>query len=82
MRSWVNGEARQDATFDLLIFGVPEIIATLSRGAALVAGDIIATGTPAGVGIGFKPPKFLAPGDEVIVEVTGAGRLVNRVSDA
>ncbi len=82
VRSWVNGEARQDATFDLLIFGVPEIIATLSRGAALIAGDIIATGTPAGVGIGFKPPKFLAPGDEVIVEVTGAGRLVNRVSDA
>jgi 2-keto-4-pentenoate hydratase/2-oxohepta-3-ene-1,7-dioic acid hydratase in catechol pathway len=82
VRSWVNGEARQDATFDLLIFDVPEIIATLSRGAALIAGDIIATGTPAGVGIGFKPPKFLKNGDEVIVEVTGAGRLANRVGDA
>jgi len=79
IRSWVNGEARQDATFDQLIFDVPTIVATLSRGAPLLAGDIIATGTPAGVGMGFKPPRFLKPGDEVSVEVTGAGRLTNRV---
>ena len=80
VRSTVNGELRQDDTFDRLIFDVPSIIATLSRGATLLAGDIIATGTPAGVGIGFDPPKYLCPGDEVIVEVTGVGPLINRVA--
>jgi 2-keto-4-pentenoate hydratase/2-oxohepta-3-ene-1,7-dioic acid hydratase in catechol pathway len=80
VRSHINGELRQDSTFDNLIFDVPTIIATLSRGATLLAGDIIATGTPAGVGIGFDPPKFLQPGDEVIVEVTGVGPLINRVA--
>lgn len=80
VRSWVNGEERQNGTFDTLIFDVPTIIATLSRGAMLLAGDIIATGTPAGVGIGFSPPRFLEPGDEVTVEVTGTGRLTNRVA--
>jgi len=80
VRSRINGELRQDSTFDNLIFDVPTIIATLSRGATLLAGDIIATGTPAGVGIGFDPPKFLRPGDEVIVEVTGVGPLINRVA--
>ena len=80
VRSTVNGELRQDDTFDRLIFDVPSIIATLSRGATLLAGDIIATGTPAGVGIGFDPPKYLCPGDEVIVEITGVGPLINRVA--
>lgn len=80
VRSWVNGEERQNGSLDLLIFNVPTIIATLSRGSVLLAGDIIATGTPAGVGIGFKPPRYLKPGDEVVVEVTGAGRLTNRVA--
>ena len=80
VRSTVNGELRQDDTFDRLIFDVPSIIATLSRGATLLAGDIIATGTPEGVGIGFDPPKYLCPGDEVIVEVTGVGPLINRVA--
>ncbi len=80
VRSRINGELCQDDTFDNLIFDVPTIIATLSGGATLLAGDIIATGTPAGVGIGFDPPKFLRPGDEVIVEVTGVGPLINRVA--
>ena len=80
VRSTVNGELRQDGSFDNLIFDVPTILATLSRGATLLAGDIIATGTPAGVGIGFDPPKYLRPGDEVIVEVTGVGPLINRVA--
>jgi 2-keto-4-pentenoate hydratase/2-oxohepta-3-ene-1,7-dioic acid hydratase in catechol pathway len=75
----VNGEARQQATFDQLIFDVPSMIATLSSGMTLLPGDIIATGTPAGVGMGFTPPKYLQPGDEVVVEVTGAGPLRNPV---
>ena len=77
--SWVNGELRQRARLSQLIFDIPTIIATLSAGMTLLPGDIIATGTPAGVGMGFDPPRYLQPGDEVIVSVTGAGRLVNTV---
>lgn len=75
----VNGEPRQHATFDQLIFDVPTMIAILSSGMTLLPGDIIATGTPAGVGMGFSPPKYLQPGDEVVVEVTGVGPLRNPV---
>ena len=75
----VNGELRQHATFDQLIFDVPTIISILSSGMTLLPGDIIATGTPAGVGMGFRPPKYLRPGDEVVVEVTGVGPLRNPV---
>jgi len=76
----VNGEERQRATLDRLIFDVPAIISTLSRGMTLMPGDIIATGTPAGVGMGFSPPRYLSSGDEIVVEVTGVGRLSNRVA--
>jgi 2-keto-4-pentenoate hydratase/2-oxohepta-3-ene-1,7-dioic acid hydratase in catechol pathway len=79
VKSSVNGEPRQHATFDQLIFDVPAMIASLSRGMTLLPGDIIATGTPAGVGMGFSPPKYLQPGDEVVVEVTGVGPLRNPV---
>ena len=82
VRSIVNGEVRQDATFDTLIFDVPTIIATLSRGATLLVGDIIATGTPAGVGMAFDPPKYLQPGDEVTIDITGVGPLTNRIASA
>ena len=75
----VNGELRQHARFDQLIFDVPTIIAILSSGMTLLPGDIIATGTPAGVGMGFSPPKYLQSGDEVVVEVTGVGPLSNPV---
>lgn len=75
----VNGEQRQCATFDQLIFDVPTMISVLSAGMTLLAGDIIATGTPAGVGMGFTPPKYLQPGDEMVVEVTGVGELRNPV---
>jgi 2-keto-4-pentenoate hydratase/2-oxohepta-3-ene-1,7-dioic acid hydratase in catechol pathway len=75
----VNGELRQDATFDQLIFDVPAILSVLSSGMTLLPGDIIATGTPAGVGMGFAPPKYLGPGDVVMVEVTGVGPLCNPV---
>jgi len=79
VKCFVNGEQRQGATFDQLIFAVPEIIALLSSGMSLLPGDIIATGTPAGVGMGFRPPKYLQPGDEVVVDITGVGELRNPV---
>ena len=79
VQCFVNGELRQSETFDHLIFDVPRIIATLSSGMTLLPGDIIATGTPAGVGMGFTPPKYLQPGDEVVVDVTGVGELRNPV---
>ena len=79
VQSYVNGELRQNATFDQLIFDVPAILSVLSSGMTLLPGDIIATGTPAGVGMGFSPPKYLHPGDEVVVEVTGVGALRNPV---
>ena len=79
IRCTVNGELRQQATFDQLIFDVPTIIEVLSAGMTLLPGDIIATGTPAGVGMGFSPPKYLQAGDEMVVEVTGAGMLKNPV---
>ncbi len=80
VKCFVNGELRQSETFDRLIFDVPTIIATLSSGMTLLPGDIIATGTPAGVGMGFTPPKYLQPGDEVVVDVTGVGELRNPVT--
>lgn len=80
VQCWVNGELRQDANTADLIFDVPTLIETLSSGLTLRAGDVIATGTPAGVGIGFNPPKYLARGDEVAIEITGLGRLVNKVA--
>ncbi|HAJ20779.1 MAG TPA: hydrolase, partial [Rhodospirillaceae bacterium] len=79
VKCWVNGEIRQDSNTKLLIFDVPTIIAALSNGITLQPGDVIATGTPAGVGIGFKPPKYMVPGDVVRVEVSGIGTLENPV---
>lgn len=79
LRTWVNGELRQQANTRDLIFDVPTIIAVLSAAITLYPGDIIATGTPAGVGIGFKPPRFLKGGDVVAIEIDGLGRLENRV---
>jgi len=79
VRSWVNGELRQDSNTKLLIFDVQTTIATLAAGITLIPGDVIATGTPAGVGIGFKPPKYLAPGDVVRMEIEGIGVLENEV---
>lgn len=73
----VNGEVRQKAVVKDLIFDIPFLIETLTRTATLLPGDIIATGTPAGVGIGFKPPKYLTAGDEVAVSITGLGELTN-----
>jgi 2-keto-4-pentenoate hydratase/2-oxohepta-3-ene-1,7-dioic acid hydratase in catechol pathway len=79
VKCFVNGEERQNDTFDKLIFDVPAMISKMSAGMTLTAGDIIATGTPAGVGMGFTPSKYLKSGDEVIVDVTGVGPLRNFV---
>jgi len=81
VRCWVNDELRQDSNTGLLIFDVPTIIAAISNGITLQPGDVIATGTPAGVGIGFNPPKYLQPGDNVRIEIAGIGVLENPVGE-
>jgi len=78
---WINGELRQSANTRDLIFDIPTIIATISAGITLLPGDIIATGTPAGVGIGFKPPKFLRAGDTMRISITRLGTLSNTIRD-
>ncbi|CAD5372243.1 2-keto-4-pentenoate hydratase/2-oxohepta-3-ene-1,7-dioic acid hydratase (Catechol pathway) [Rubrivivax sp. A210] len=78
VRCWVNGEPRQDARTTDLIFDIPTLIETCSRGISLVPGDVIATGTPAGVGMGLNPPRWLAHGDVVRIEIDGIGVLENR----
>jgi 2-keto-4-pentenoate hydratase/2-oxohepta-3-ene-1,7-dioic acid hydratase in catechol pathway len=78
VRCWVNGELRQNANTRDLIFTIPTLVATISAGLTLQPGDLIATGTPAGVGLGFTPPKFLKAGDEVAITVSGIGTLTNR----
>lgn len=79
IKCWVNRELRQDACIAELIFDIPTLIATISAGMTLYPGDVIATGTPAGVGIGFKPPRFLQRGDTLELEISGIGVLQNRV---
>ena len=78
VKAWVNGELRQNANTRDLIFDIPTLVSTISQGMTLVPGDLIATGTPAGVGIGFNPPKFLKSGDVVTMEISGIGRIENR----
>ena len=75
----VNGEVRQDASVSQLIFDIPTLIETLSRVMTLEPGDLIATGTCAGVGIGFNPPKFLHKGDRVAITIEPIGTLENPV---
>ena len=77
--STVNGELRQNSNTKYLLHSISEIIAELSQGMTLLAGTIIATGTPAGVGMGFNPPKFLKSGDIVTCEIEKIGRLTNMV---
>jgi len=81
IRSYVNGELRQDSDLSQLIFDVAYVISELSQGITLYPGAIIAMGTPAGVGMGFEPPRFLRPGYEVTCEIEGIGRLTNRVEE-
>ncbi len=75
----VNGEIRQKASTEQLIFSIPELIAVLSQGMTLEPGDIIATGTPAGVGLGYQPPKLLKSGDKIEITIEKIGTLTNTV---
>lgn len=77
LRTWVNGELRQSANTRDLLFDIPTLIEIVSAGMSLLPGDIISTGTPSGVGIGFNPPKFLRDGDTVSISITGLGTLTN-----
>ena len=75
----VNGQVKQNSTTANMIFSVREIIEHLSSIMTLEPGDVIATGTPAGVGHGRKPPEYLKPGDRMVVEIEGLGQLVTPV---
>lgn len=79
IRSFVNGEPRQDSNTALFLSTIEDIVVELSQGMTLQAGTIIATGTPAGVGMGFTPPRFLKIGDVVRCEIEGIGALENTV---
>jgi 2-keto-4-pentenoate hydratase/2-oxohepta-3-ene-1,7-dioic acid hydratase in catechol pathway len=80
VKCWVNGELRQNSNSSLLIFDIPTLIETISAGIELRPGDVIATGTPAGVGIGFNPPKFVKTGDVIRIEIQDIGVLENTVA--
>jgi len=79
LRCLVNGQVKQDACTDQQIFSVANVIATLSKVMTLLPGDIIATGTPSGVGFARTPPEYLVPGDVVECEVEGIGKISNRI---
>ena len=79
IRCLLNGEVVQDSSTAQMVFTVAEVIAFVSDGITLEPGDLILTGTPAGVGLGRKPPVYLADGDEVTVEIEGVGTLTNPV---
>ncbi|MEO1080099.1 MAG: fumarylacetoacetate hydrolase family protein [Pseudomonadota bacterium] len=80
LQCWVNDELRQSANTRDLIFDIPTIIETASASMTLETGDIIATGTPAGVGIGFTPPKFLRSADVVRISIDGVGEISNTLT--
>lgn len=79
LRTWVNGEARQDSNTSDMIVSVARFIAHLSEFMVLLPGDVLSTGTPAGVALGMKPPVWLRPGDEVRMAIDGLGELRQRV---
>jgi 2-keto-4-pentenoate hydratase/2-oxohepta-3-ene-1,7-dioic acid hydratase in catechol pathway len=79
IRCRVNGELRQNGNTRQWIYGIQDVIEDLSAGMTLEAGTIISMGTPAGVGMGFDPPKYLRPGDVVACEADGIGILTNTV---
>jgi 2-keto-4-pentenoate hydratase/2-oxohepta-3-ene-1,7-dioic acid hydratase in catechol pathway len=79
IRAILNGETVQESTTGNMVFGVAEIIEYVTRTITLEPGDLIATGTPAGVGAFRKPPLFMKPGDEITIEIDGIGSLTNPV---
>jgi 2-keto-4-pentenoate hydratase/2-oxohepta-3-ene-1,7-dioic acid hydratase in catechol pathway len=82
VRAVLNGETKQESTTANMVFGVAELIAYITQTITLEPGDLIATGTPAGVGAFRKPPVFMQPGDEITIEIEGLGSLTNPVAAA
>jgi 2,4-diketo-3-deoxy-L-fuconate hydrolase len=80
IRAVLNGETMQESTTANMVFGVADLIAYITRTVTLEPGDLIATGTPAGVGAFRKPPVFMQPGDEITIEIEGLGTLTNPVT--
>ncbi|GCF93379.1 hydrolase [Enterococcus florum] len=80
LKAYVNDELRQNSNTEDLIFDLPHLISELSQGITLEPGDIVLTGTPSGVGMGFNPPKFLKKGDVVVCQIEGIGTLKNIVT--
>ncbi len=79
IRCWLNGALRQESNTSDMVFGITELVSYISQYLTLEPGDLISTGTPEGVILGMKEKNWLKPGDEVVVEVEGFGRLVNRM---
>ena len=79
IRATLNGETVQDSTTANLIFGIDEVVSYVSRTSTLEQGDLILTGTPAGVGVFRNPPRLLQPGDEITIEIDGVGSITNPV---
>jgi 2-keto-4-pentenoate hydratase/2-oxohepta-3-ene-1,7-dioic acid hydratase in catechol pathway len=82
IRAVLNGETKQESTTANMVFGVADLIAYITQTITLEPGDLIATGTPAGVGVFRKPPVFMQPGDEITIEIEGLGSLTNPVAAA
>src|SRR5919201_4482920 len=82
IRAIVNGETRQDSNTGNMIFGVAEIVALVSQAITLEEGDLIITGTPAGVGAFRRPPVWLEPGDEITIEIDGVGSITSPITSA
>lgn len=80
LRTWVNGELRQESSTKHLIFDVPEIVRFISETCTLMPGDLILTGTPAGVGMGMDPPRFLSSGDVVKIEIERLGSIEHAIA--
>jgi 2-keto-4-pentenoate hydratase/2-oxohepta-3-ene-1,7-dioic acid hydratase in catechol pathway len=80
LRTWVNGDLRQDSSTSNLIFKIPELIAFISETCTLEPGDLILTGTPSGVGMGLDPPRFLASGDVVRIEIERLGVIEHAIA--
>ncbi len=80
LRTWVNGELRQDARTSDLVFGIPQLVAFLAEAITLEPGDLILTGTPSGVGMAMDPPRFLGPGDVVRIEIEALGAIEHAVA--
>ena len=80
LRTWVNGELRQDARTSDLVFDIPQMVEFIAQTCTLEPGDLILTGTPSGVGMSMDPPRFLASGDVIRMEVEGLGTIEHAVA--